>query len=177
MAVLVSPDQKRTLAVPLAKEGLPILQTAWDALELLVDSGRGSVRDLEGTLVQLVASASLLGRRIDQELTEAALRKIVTPASGRLSIEDVIDCVCGFFGVDEAQLRSRSRARGILVPRQLVMYLCHRYTDASFSEIGRQVGRNHPAVSNAIDKVEREILERAPLRYQVEELVARLGRD
>ena len=52
-----------------------------------------------------------------------------------------------------------------------------RYTDASFSEIGRHLGRNHPAVSNAIEKVEREILERAPLRYQVEELVARLGRD
>ena len=46
--------------------------------------------------------------------------------------------------------------------------------DCGPAEIGRQLARNHPAVSNAVHKVEREILERAPLRYQVEELVQRL---
>jgi chromosomal replication initiator protein len=177
VADLVAPDRelrREILRIKAARGGIRIPD---DCLELLVNSARGSVRDLEGALIQLVASASLLGKRIDYALTEAALRKIVAPATGRLSVADVIDCVCSFFGVDEAKLRSQSRARGVLVPRQLAMYLCHRYTDASFSEIGRHLGRNHPAVSNAIEKVEREMLERAPLRYQVEELVARLGRD
>ena len=54
------------------------------------------------------------------------------------------------------------------------MYLCHRYTGASLPEIGRALGREHPAVRNAIAMVERAVLERAPLRYQVEELAARL---
>ncbi len=177
VADLVAPDaelRREILRIKAARGGIRIPE---DCLELLVNAVRGSVRDLEGALIQVVASASLLGKRIDRQLTDAALRKIVAPSTGRLSVQDVIECVCGFFGVDEGMLRSQSRARGVLVPRQLAMYLCHRYTDASFSEIGRQLGRNHPAVSNAIDKVEREILERAPLRYQVEELVVRLGRD
>jgi chromosomal replication initiation ATPase DnaA len=55
------------------------------------------------------------------------------------------------------------------------MYLCHRYTSATWTEIGRALGRDLPAVRNAIRKVEREILERAPLRYQVEAIAARLG--
>ncbi len=177
VAGIEAPDRTLRREILRAKASRGGLRVPDDCLELLVDSVRGSVRDLEGALVQVVASASLLGRRIDLELTREALRKVAAPANGLLTLTDVMDCVCGFFGVTEAQLRSRARSKGVLVPRQLVMYLCHRYTDASFSEIGRQLGRNHPSVSNAVQKVEREILERAPLRYQVEELVARLGRD
>jgi chromosomal replication initiator protein len=145
-----------------------------DCLELLVDGVRGSVRDLEGALVQLVASASLLGRKIDRALTEMALRKLGEPAREPQTLDAVLACVGGFFGVTRAQLASRSRAERTKLPRQLAMYLCRRYTDASLSEIGRMFGRNHPAVANAIQRVERAMLERAPLRYQVEELAARL---
>ncbi|MBW2447894.1 MAG: chromosomal replication initiation protein DnaA, partial [Deltaproteobacteria bacterium] len=53
-------------------------------------------------------------------------------------------------------------------------YLCRRFTDASFSEIGRTMGRDHPSVRNAVHSMERQILERAPLRYQVEALSDRL---
>jgi chromosomal replication initiator protein len=145
-----------------------------DCLELLVDGVRGSVRDLEGVLTQLVASASLLGRTIDRELTDAALRKVSEPHPSNRDPDAVIACVAAFFGVSRAQLASRSRGERFRQPRQLAMYLCRRYTDASLSEIGRSFGRGHAAVANAVQKIERGILERAPLRYQVEELAARL---
>ena len=64
----------------------------------------------------------------------------------------------------------------MLVPRQLAMYFCRRYTEASLAAIGQLFDRDHPAVSNAVKTVERRILERAPLRYQVEELAARIER-
>jgi len=147
-----------------------------DCLDFLAEAVRGSVQDLEGVLIQLVASASLLGRPIDRELAEAALRKVVPEGNGPLRAEEVIDCVSSFFGVSRSQLASRSRRRDVLVPRQLAMYLSRRYTDATLSEIGRALGRDHPAVANAVRVVERAILERAPLRYQVEELASRLER-
>ena len=105
-----------------------------------------------------------------------ALRKLAPapPPKPHLEPETVIDVVAGFFGTTRAALASRSRRRDVLVPRQLAMYLCRRYTDASLSEIGRALGRDHPAVGNAVRVVERGILERAPLRYQVEELAGRL---
>ena len=145
-----------------------------DCLELLVDGARGSVRDLEGVLTQLVASASLLGRTVDRELTDAALRKVSEPHTARREPDAVIACVAAFFGVSRAQLASRSRGERFRQPRQLAMYLCRRYTDASLSEVGRSFGRGHAAVANAVQKIERGVLERAPLRYQVEELAARL---
>ncbi|MDJ0852300.1 MAG: chromosomal replication initiator protein DnaA [Myxococcota bacterium] len=149
-----------------------------ESIDLLVDSVRGSVRDLEGALIQLVATASLLKRPIDAELTRMALRKLAPhqePAR-RLDIDAVLDVVTGFFGATRDALASRSRRRDVLVPRQLGMYLCRRYTDEPLTRIAAAFGRDHPSVSNAVKVVERRILERAPLRYQVEELSSRLDR-
>lgn len=147
-----------------------------DCLALLVDSVHGSVRDLEGVLMQLVASSALLGRPIDRALAETALHKVAGPEGAVLGLDDVIECVTQLFGVRRSELCGRSRARATLRPRQLAMYLCRRYTTASLSEIGRALGRDHPAVANALRVVERGLLERAPLRYQVEELAMRLER-
>ncbi len=147
-----------------------------DCLELLVESVRGSVRDLESTLIQLVASASLLKRSIDVELTRMALRKLSPAplAPRRLAARDVVEAVAHFFGVRSDSLAARTRRRDVLWPRQLAMALCLRHTDAGAAEIGRLFGREHTAVRNAARIVERRILERARERYQVEELSARI---
>ena len=146
--------------------------------ELIVESVRGSVRDLEGVLIDLVARASLLKRPIDPELTLVALRKLapIPDARRALTIADVRETVAAYFKRRPDELAARSRRRDVLLPRQLAMYLCHRYTSASLSEIGAALGRDHSAAANAVRKVERQILECAPLRYQVEALCARLDR-
>ena len=144
--------------------------------ELIVESVRGSVRDLEGVLIQLVATASLLNRAIDPELTLAALRKLAPIPGVRRALEigDVVATVAAYFKQRPDALAARSRRRDVLLPRQLAMYLGHRYTSASLSEIGAVLGRDHSAAANAVRKIERQILECAPLRYQVEALSARL---
>jgi chromosomal replication initiator protein len=147
-----------------------------DCLGRLVEVARGSVRDLEGVLIQLVASSSLLGRPIDLDLTEAALHKLspTQPAAPVLELRAIVEAVASFFRTTPEAMASRSRRRDVLVPRQLAMYLCRRYSDAPLTAIARAFGRDHPAVSNAVRVVERRILEHAPLRYQIEALSARL---
>jgi chromosomal replication initiator protein len=147
-----------------------------ECLELLVESVRGSVRDLESALIQLVASASLLKRKLDLELTRAALQKLhpAPIAARKLGAREVIDVVAAFFSLRPDALAARTRRRDVLWPRQLAMAMCLRHTDASAAEIGRLFGREHTAVRNAARSVERRILERARERYQVEELGARL---
>jgi chromosomal replication initiator protein len=170
------PDTQLRRKLLIAKASAGGVRLPERCLDRLVEGVRGSVRDLEGALIQLVATASLMKRPIDLALTEAALRKVADPdgQSGFLGLDEVIRIVADFFGVSIGELSSRSRKRSVLVPRQLAMFLGRRYTDASLAEIGRALGRNHPAVRNAIESVERAILERAPLRYQVEELASRI---
>jgi len=147
-----------------------------DCLDLLVERARGNVRELEGVLIQLVSTASLLKRSIDIALTEAALRKLDDnrPVARRLAARAVIEAVATFFQTTPEALASRSRRRDVLVPRQLAMYLCRRFTDAPVAEIAGHFGRNHTAVTNAERVVSRAMLERAPLRYQDEALCERL---
>ena len=149
-----------------------------ECVDLLVEALRGSVRDLEGALIQLVASASLLKRPIDLELTRRALHKLapMDPREACLDVGAVVRTVAAFFGTTPETLAMRTRRRDVLAQRQLAMYLCRQYTDAPLAAIARAFGRDHPSAANAVRKVEREILERAPLRYQVEELAARLER-
>jgi len=177
VAELEPPDAEVRRRILRAKAAAGGVRLPEECLELLVTELRGSVRDLEGALIQLVATASLLGRRIDRALAEAAVRKVrpARPTEPRpLEPEEVIAVVAAFFGTTPAALASRSRRRDVLRPRQLAMYLCRRYTDASLARIGRAFDRDHPAVSHAVATIERQILERAPLRYQVEALATRL---
>jgi len=172
------PDAQLRRKLLIAKASAGGVRLPEPCLDRLVEAVRGSVRDLEGALIQLVATASLLKRPIDLALTEAALHKVADPdgQSRVIGLDAVIHTVTDFFGVSIHELSSRSRKRSILVPRQLAMFLSRRYTNASLAEIGRALGRDHPAVRNAIQVVERAILERAPLRYQVEELASRIER-
>jgi chromosomal replication initiator protein len=129
-------------------------------------------------LIQLVTTSSLLKRPIDQELTRSALHKLAPGAAPlrRLDIDTVLRVVAAHTGVSRAALASKSRRSDVRLPRQIAMYLAHRYTGESFGAIGRAFERKHSSVGNAIQRMERQILERAPLRYRVEELSARLDR-
>ncbi len=148
-----------------------------NCVDLLIERVEGNVRELEGALIQLVTIASLFKRPIDLDLTRESLegrtrtlRVVHTPATTQL----VIETVAGFFKTSADALASRSRRRDVLVPRQIAMYLCRRFTDASLADIGRALNRDHPSVANAIRKIERNLLENVRLRYQVEALIARL---
>ena len=176
VAEIESPDASLRRAILRAKAAAGGVRIPEDCLERLVEAVRGSVRDLEGVLIQLVESAALLKRPIDRALTEAALRKLGGCDAERrpLDVPLVISTVGAFFGLKPSDLAARSRGRSSLLPRQLAMYFCHRFTGASLPEIGRALGRAHPAVRNAVEMIERAVLEKAPLRYQVEELAARL---
>jgi chromosomal replication initiator protein len=177
VAELEAPDARVRRQILRAKAAAGGVRLPEDCLDRLVAGARGSVRDLEGVLIQLVATSALLKRPIDLELTDAALRKLATvgPDDGRaLAPETVIGVVASYFKTTPEALAARSRRRDVVVPRQLAMYLARRYTHASLQRIGEALGRDHPAVSHALGVVERQILERAPLRYQIEAIAARL---
>ena len=156
-----------------------------DCLDLLVDATESeingaSVTEVESLLIQVVTTSSLLGRPVDLALVTEAI-DLKTGAGAELAprqieVSEIVKIVAGFFGARPEALASRSRRRDVLIPRQLSMYLAHRYTDASLTEIGRGLGRDHPSVRNAIQRVERQVLENAPLRYQVEALSERIDK-
>jgi chromosomal replication initiator protein len=176
VATLESPDalvRREILRTKAASGGVRLPN---ECLDLLVDVVRGSVRDLEGVLVQLVTTSSLLKRPIDMELTEQALAKVsmLCATKRRLELGTIIEVVAKLYETTPAALATRSRRKDVVVPRQIAMYLCRRYTQQPAAAIARAFARNHPSVSNAEKVVERRVLESAPFRYRVEAISARL---
>ncbi|HKC50274.1 MAG TPA: chromosomal replication initiator protein DnaA [Myxococcota bacterium] len=145
-----------------------------ECLELLAARELASVRDLLGGLNQVVARASLLRAPITPELVAQALDAVEMPGRAR-SIEEIVLETARTYGLAPEALRSRSRKQLVVRPRQIAMYLARRYTAASLADIGRAFARDHTSVMYAIDVVERRIVERPQLRYELEALAARVS--
>ena len=174
-AEIEPPDAALRRAILAARAQAAGVDVPAACLDRIVEAVAGSVRDLEATLIQLLASASLLRRPIDLALVESSLRKVL-PHDGGAGVgpERIAELVAAHFGTTPAALASRSRRRDVLLPRQLAMYLCTLYTDASLERIGRAFARNHPSVANAVRAVERAIAGRPALCSRVEGLRAEI---
>ncbi len=169
------PEQDTRRAILRAKAAAGGVRLPVPCLELLAERAVESVRDLLAGLNQVVARATLLKQSITVDLVRESLATVDVPGR-RHSLEEIIGLVARAYSVSVDELHGRSRKRSVSRPRQLAMYLCRRYTDASLKEIGRSLHRDHASVLYAIDAVERRALEQPQLRYQLETLAARLGR-
>ncbi|MEZ4214839.1 MAG: DnaA/Hda family protein [Myxococcota bacterium] len=177
VAPIEAPDPALRREIVRAKAAAGGVGIPAECVDLLVEAFPGSVRDLDAALAQVVTTASLLRRPITADLVHdvlAAKGAATDARRPRPTPELVVRIVAQFFQTTPEALSSRSRRRDVLVPRQLAIFLARRFTDASLAEIGRALGREHPAVRNAIAAVERRALERAPARYQLEAVSERV---
>ena len=173
VACITRPELETRRAILRDKAAAGGVRIPDDCLETLAQRPVSSVRDLVGGLNQVVARASLLRQPVTQGLVAEALLA-VDVASRPRSLDEIIDLVAGAYGVSREDLCSRSRRRRVVRPRQFAMYLSRRYTEASLGEIGRALSRDHTSVIYAVDVVERRIVERPQLRYELEALATRL---
>ena len=163
------PARRQILREKAARGGVRLPE---DCLERLALRPVRSVRDLLAGLNQTVARASLLRRPITLELVGEALEAAGSSRRPR-TIEEIRERVARSYALGVEELTSRSRRRRVVRPRQIAMYLCRQWTDASLKDIGRAFGRDHTSVMYAVEVVERRLLERPQLRYEIEDLATR----
>jgi chromosomal replication initiator protein len=127
-----------------------------NVLDWLADNVSGSVRQLEGSLARLETLTRLNGQPPDAEAVAAAFREDAD--AHRLTVEKIAQRVGRHFQLDPRRLKARDRARHILLPRQVGMYLARKLTRLSLQQIGAYFGgRDHSTVLHACRKVERAL--------------------
>ncbi len=147
-----------------------------DVLLLIADRVRGNVRDLEGSLVRLLAFASLTHAEITLELAEEVLAQYVNPEPEQLTPERILSLVSERFGVRTDALLGQRRTQNIAHPRQVAMYLLRQLTDLSLVEIGRVFGgRDHTTVMYACDRVADKLSTEEAFRDKVNGLISTLA--
>ncbi len=113
-----------------------------------------NVRELEGALLRLAATAKLSSRPIDLELARQTLG-ILGEELKRIDPTAITKAVCAEFKVSLAELKGPRRHRNITIPRQIAMYLVRELTDESLPQIGQLFGgRDHSTVINSLRRVE-----------------------
>jgi chromosomal replication initiator protein len=116
---------------------------------------KSNIRELEGSLIRLVAYASLTGQDITLPLAQEVLKNVLTQEDKAVTIEIIQKFVADFYQLKVHDLKSRNNAKSIAIPRQVAMYLCKTLTHASLPEIGRSFGgKHHSTVIHSIRKVE-----------------------
>ncbi|MBN9669218.1 chromosomal replication initiator protein DnaA [Roseibium aggregatum] len=115
-----------------------------------------SARDLEGALNRLFAHNQLTKQPVTMDLAEKTLHDLVRIGEPRsIKVEEIQQVVCKHFSVTKADLLSSCRARTLVRPRQIAMYIAKVVTGRSLPEIGRRFGnRDHTTVLHAVRKIE-----------------------
>jgi chromosomal replication initiator protein len=116
---------------------------------------KSNIRELEGSLIRLIAFASLTGREISLELTQEVLKNFVDQDDRAVTIETIQRFISDYYQLKMGDLKSRNNSKSVAMPRQVAMYLCKSLTHASLPEIGRSFGgKHHSTVIHSIKKVE-----------------------
>ena len=116
---------------------------------------KSNVRELEGSLIRLIAYASLTGREITLELTQDVLKNVIDQDDKAVTIESIQRFVSEYYKLKIVDLKSRNNSKSVAMPRQVGMYLCKALTHASLPEIGRSFGgKHHSTVIYSLKKIE-----------------------
>jgi chromosomal replication initiator protein len=178
IADIQPPDMETRVAIIEKKAELEEIELPHEVALFLASNIDSNVRELEGSLTRLGAFASLNRCPITVDFAREVLQNVLRDKRDRaITIESIQKAVCEFFNIRSNELRSKKRTRNVTLPRQVAMYLCRRYTEASFPVIGdRFGGRDHSTVIHAAQVIERRIHEDAVFRATVERLERLLER-
>ncbi|MBI2897791.1 MAG: chromosomal replication initiator protein DnaA [Deltaproteobacteria bacterium] len=142
----------------------------------LAENIKSNVRELEGTLIRLVAQASTQKRDITMDLARETLRIAAPTHVTSLSVEDIQRVVCTYYNVKIKELTGDRRNRSISFPRQVAMFICRNHLKTSYPELGQKFGgKDHSTVIAACRKIESLLHTDSSLQSAVETIERKLG--
>lgn len=115
---------------------------------------RANIRELEGALRRIIATATLTGKPITLEFVKETLKDLISVADKMITLDNIQRTVSEYYKIRHADLISTRRARAIARPRQIAMALAKELTEHSLPEIGRAFGgRDHTTVIHACRRI------------------------
>lgn len=172
LADIAAPDLETRMAMVKAKAqyiGVPLSQ---DIIQYIAASVTENVRELEGVVRKIAALHSLMNRELTLELAQEAVRDIFKEKPGLHPTPALIlEEVSAFYNLPADRIRSNSRSREVVLPRQVTEYLIREMTDLSLPDIGSFMDQHHTTVLYGINKLTEQLAENAELKAQIDDLV------
>ena len=155
IADIQSPDLETKVAILKKKAETEAVPLPDNVAIYIAGRIKSNIRELEGSLIRLIAYASLTGQEITLPLAQEVLKNILEHETKAVTIELIQKFVADYYNLKMVDLKSRNNSKSVAMPRQIAMYLCKGLTHASLPEIGRSFGgKHHSTVIHSIRKVE-----------------------
>ena len=172
IADIEPPDLETKIAILKRKADLIGVAVPDDVAMFIAGRVKSNIRELEGSLVRLIAISSLRGEPISKSLAQDALRNITKEDEpGVITIQQIQKLVAATYKLTGEELVSKNNSRNIAHPRQVAMYLCKHLTKHSYPEIGRAFGgKHHTTVIHSVEKIESLVATDETLQRLISEL-------
>jgi len=163
IADIQPPDLETKIAILKRKADAEGVYLPDDVALFIAGRIKSNIRELEGSLIRLLAFGSLTGRELSLSLAQEALRDVIRQEERAVTIDMIQKFVADYYQLKMAELKSRNNSKSVAMPRQVAMYLCKALTNASLPEIGKSFGgKHHSTVIHSIRKVE-DLRQRDPV--------------
>ncbi len=148
------PELETRVAILIKKAKQAGYELPEDVAFFIAKRVRSNVRELEGALRRILASALFTGRPIDVSLVGDSLKDLLSFQEQLVTINNIQKTVAEYFKIRVSDLHAKSRMRQVVRPRQVAMALAKELTDHSLPEIGDAFGgRDHTTVLHACRKI------------------------
>ena len=155
IADIQSPDLETKIAILKKKAETEAVPLPDNVAIYIAGKIKSNIRELEGSLIRLIAYASLTGQQLTLQLAQEVLKNILDHDDKAVTIEIIQKSVSDYYNLKVTELKSRNNSKSVSMPRQVAMYLCKMLTHASLPEIGRSFGgKHHSTVIHSIRKIE-----------------------
>jgi chromosomal replication initiator protein len=122
-----------------------------------------------------VAYSSLTNGEINEDLTNEALKDIISNSKPKLVTPSAIKDVVGhYYSIKIEDFNAKKRNKSIVLPRQIAMFLCRELTDLSLPRIGEEFGRDHTTIMHAYEKISTDMKINSQLKSVLEELKGKI---
>lgn len=148
------PELETSVAILMTKSAAEGIDLPDEVAFFIAKRIRSNVRELEGALRRVIATAQFTGEKINLEFAKEALRDLLSLQERLVSIENIQKTVAEYFKLRVADLLSKRRSRSVARPRQLAMALSKELTNHSLPEIGDAFGgRDHTTVLHGCRRI------------------------
>ena len=171
------PSYETRVAIIQKKANMRGIEISEEVAEYIAGKVKANIRELEGAITIIYATAKACGEGISVELAKAAMGEQQEQTAKNITITEIINAVTDYFDVRLTDLQSKKRSQSIALPRQYCMYLARNLTRHSLEEIGGHLGgRDHTTVLHACTKINDLEKKDAQTKRHLEELAQAIQR-
>jgi len=169
------PDLETRIAILRKKVRKECIEIPDSVITMIAENVKSNIRELEGSLIRILASASLTRREINPEMAEEVLEDLISRSSARTTIEDIQKAVSEKYDIPVARIKSKTRTRDVVRARMVAIYLSREITECPLMKIGKKFGgRDHSTVLHAIKRIEKSLRSDSSLERAIQDIRGRL---